>query len=278
MALQDLDQRFQIVDEQGKPSDYLMRLLRDRGVAADDVEQLVADLNVLVLQLEQDVLAKADKIIEINAGTGLAGGGDLSANRTITLNALLDNLLDVDTTTTPPTDQQALIYDGASSLWIPGDVAAGGGGGGWTEVGTYEHAVDGPLGFKIFTGIDAYTDILVVGSGITLSGSAFLLGQVSIDGGTTFYTGGTDHVLVSSANQTDGGGSATLMASSTSTSVTRSILWRMYGNKSGVVFGTNLFSDTITRRLTATTTTLNAIRIGANGVTMTGGKFTVYGK
>jgi hypothetical protein len=41
----------------------------------------------------------------------------------------LDFLSDVDTTTTPPTGGQALIWNSAGSKWIPGDVASGGGGG-----------------------------------------------------------------------------------------------------------------------------------------------------
>lgn len=41
----------------------------------------------------------------------------------------VDDLTDVDTSTTPPTDGQALVWDNGSSLWVPGDVAAGGGGG-----------------------------------------------------------------------------------------------------------------------------------------------------
>lgn len=50
--------------ETGQPSDYFMRYLRDRG-------GLLVD--------------KADKSIEIIAGVGLSGGGDLSENRTIDL-------------------------------------------------------------------------------------------------------------------------------------------------------------------------------------------------
>lgn len=40
----------------------------------------------------------------------------------------LDDLTDVDTTTTPPTDGEALVYDATSERWVPGAVAAGGGG------------------------------------------------------------------------------------------------------------------------------------------------------
>lgn len=42
----------------------------------------------------------------------------------------LDALTDVDTTTTPPSSGQALLYDGGSGLWKPGTVSGGGGGGG----------------------------------------------------------------------------------------------------------------------------------------------------
>lgn len=40
----------------------------------------------------------------------------------------LDALTDVDTSTTPPTNGQALVYDTAATLWKPGSVASGGGG------------------------------------------------------------------------------------------------------------------------------------------------------
>jgi len=43
--------------------------------------------------------------------------------------ASLDDLTDVDLTTTSPTDGQALIWDSVNSAWKPGDVASGGGGG-----------------------------------------------------------------------------------------------------------------------------------------------------
>lgn len=46
----------------------------------------------------------------------------------------LDDLSDVDVTSTPPTDGQALVWDDANSEWVPGDVAASGGGGGGSLV------------------------------------------------------------------------------------------------------------------------------------------------
>lgn len=72
-----------------------------------------------------EVEDKADKSTLINTGTGLSGGGDLSADRTIVLDADLDDLNDVDVSTTPPTDGQALVWDNTAGLWVPGAGGAG---------------------------------------------------------------------------------------------------------------------------------------------------------
>lgn len=70
-----------------------------------------------------DKLAAGSGIVKSLAG--VAGSRTVS----IALAALgLDALSDVDTTTTPPTDGQTLVYDLASSLWKPGAASGGGAG------------------------------------------------------------------------------------------------------------------------------------------------------
>lgn len=130
MPLQDLNQMFSIVKPDGTPTDYFMRLLRDRKETSQTVEDQVTELDAQVTLLTSQLAAKADKTITISAGSGLAGGGDLSANRSLSLNAGIDLLTDVDTTTTPPTDGQSLVWEGASNLWKPLTITGGGGGGG----------------------------------------------------------------------------------------------------------------------------------------------------
>lgn len=77
--LQPLNQQFPITDpKSGKPSDYFMRYLRDRGGYLTEVEQTLA-------VLQETIAAKADKSTQLIAGTGLSGGGDLSTDRTIDL-------------------------------------------------------------------------------------------------------------------------------------------------------------------------------------------------
>jgi hypothetical protein len=64
MSIQNLDQRFPIVNPDGTPTDYFLRLIRDRG---------------------KDQEGKVDQTTTITAGVGLSGGGDLSDDRTIDL-------------------------------------------------------------------------------------------------------------------------------------------------------------------------------------------------
>lgn len=144
--LNDLNQMFSIVDPNtGKPTDYFMRLIRDRGQDTITIEQQVTNLTETVTSIDGTVFT---------AGTGLSGGGTLGTDDPITfdLNATLDNLTDVDTSTTAPTDGQALVWVDADSLWKPGDVASGGGGG-------------GPTAFVEFTA--ANPPVIVNSSGVT---------------------------------------------------------------------------------------------------------------
>lgn len=55
----------------------------------------------------------------------------------------LDDLTDVDTTTTPPGDGQALLWDNALGQWVPGNVATGSG----SEVGSVLLIADGSADF-----------------------------------------------------------------------------------------------------------------------------------
>lgn len=118
---QPLNIRTAIVNEDGTPNQYFLRWMQDQGVDID----AKLDPDSINTYIQAWAATRS-----INAGTGLSGGGNLSADRTLNLNAGIDLLTDVDTTTTPPTDGQALIWKAADSLWKPGSVASGGGSGG----------------------------------------------------------------------------------------------------------------------------------------------------
>jgi hypothetical protein len=80
-SIQDLDGRFPIVNSDGTPTSYLLRLLNDRGESQTDTNTEVEDL-------ANQISSKVDKTTQIIAGTGLDGGGDLSQDRTISLDPL----------------------------------------------------------------------------------------------------------------------------------------------------------------------------------------------
>ena len=88
---------------------------------------------------------KVDKTTEIVAGFGLSGGGNLSADVTLDLDANLGDLNDVDFTV-PPTDGQILRYDGTAGKWEPGT----GGGGSSTLIGITQLML--PADFTVLTG------------------------------------------------------------------------------------------------------------------------------
>lgn len=83
MSLNDLNQMFSIVDPStGKPTDYLMRLLRDRGVEVTNVEEAVQVLQEDTALLES-ILNQINGTV-FNAGVGLSGGGTLGTTDPIT--------------------------------------------------------------------------------------------------------------------------------------------------------------------------------------------------
>lgn len=120
MAQQPLNNRVAIANNDGTPTDYFIRLLQGRGNTLDgkvsyaEAEQLVAD-----------GIAEWANNRDIIAGVGLSGGGNLSSDVTIDLDASLGDLNDVDLST-PATDGQVLAWDDASNKWTPVDQSGGG--------------------------------------------------------------------------------------------------------------------------------------------------------
>ena len=89
--VQSLQKRFKIVDDDGTPSSYFLRWLRDRG---NDIVETSTDID-----------GKVDDTTQVIAGTGLDGGGTLDAD--VTLNADEQDILDQITTT-----RGAVLYRG----------------------------------------------------------------------------------------------------------------------------------------------------------------------
>lgn len=118
--IQPLSKQFAIINPDGTPNDYFIRWAQQRQL---DIQGGLTPAQV------QDLIDAGFAAHTITAGFGLDGGGALSTNPTIDLDASLDDLNDVDLST-PPADQQVLGWDDGSSSWIAMDQSGGGGGGG----------------------------------------------------------------------------------------------------------------------------------------------------
>lgn len=176
--IQPLQDRNPIAKPDGTPTDYFIRWAQQRqidisgGITGAQAQQLINDW------------AAGREII---AGIGLSGGGNLSADVTINLDAVLDDLDDVDTSTVPPTDGQVLTYDEVEELWIPADSAGGGGPPGWAvqATGTGSSQV-----VTIPVAADEEYEILVF-----VDGFRYTIGQYSVVTNSVTLTAGSGDVI-----------------------------------------------------------------------------------
>lgn len=145
--------QFPIVDGGGRPSDYFIRWLQERGFEIDG-----AITEEQVNQLIEDWSATRS----ILAGVGLSGGGTLNADVTLDLDAVLNDLNDVDTTSTPPVDTDVLTFDGGLNMWVPKAPTGGGGGGAGGLVMVATQTLTVAAATMDFPGIPAtYKDLVV---------------------------------------------------------------------------------------------------------------------
>lgn len=116
---QPLESNQPITKDGGTPTDYFIRWAQDRQLAIKD--------GLTFAELDDFLAAHT-----LHAGTGIAitPTGSIADNPTISLNAGLGDLHDVDLVTTPPVTGNTIQYSSVTGKWTPH--AGGGGGGGGT--------------------------------------------------------------------------------------------------------------------------------------------------
>lgn len=115
-TLQPLADKFPIIGADGKPTPYFIRWAQQRQM----------DIGNAISQEALEAFL-ADHQIQAGPGITVTPDGSIVSKPTISLHASIGDLLDVDTTTTPPTDGQVLTWVDADSKWEPKTPTGGGG-------------------------------------------------------------------------------------------------------------------------------------------------------
>lgn len=191
--LQPLSREFQIVNPDGTPTEYFIRWAQQRqidigqGITAAQAQQFIDD-------------ALTGHVIQ--AGTGISVlNPELINDPTVSLDAILGELNDVDLST-PPTDGQVIIWDDTAQMWVPADQSGGGGGGAPWELVYSNSAITNPTS-EIDVDVSAYEEILVIGRLVTLASTGYRGVFPSTDGSTFYKTNG-DYIAILNAGTETG--------------------------------------------------------------------------
>lgn len=211
------------------------------------------------------VYSKADNALYVWNGSawGVAGGGTgltvQDEGSTLTTAATKFNFVGAGVAVTEPVADELLVTIGGNA---------------WVSVASWTYSVD--VANVDFTNLGAYTELMVIGDGITASVSGTRNLLVSVNNGSTFYNTSGDYVEVATT-----GGVSNLTAVPAHSSAAATVRSFIVGiMPSGLTSTSKLItrSGGLTALFKASTSPINAIRIVNASGNLTGGSIQVYGR
>lgn len=174
-------------------------------------------------------------------------------------------------------DAVSTILDEATDPFLR--TSASSGGGGWTLVDSWTHSSDVPN--VDFDGLDAYSELLIIGRLLTASSGGFRQVQASVDGGSTFYGTSGDYVSIHPDTGTESAASS-FGGNSESTTAARTFSSLIPGsNLAGVpklALNLSTAASNQRRMFVASTNAIDAIRVLNSAGNLTGGSIYVLGR
>lgn len=284
--LQPLDEKFAIVDANGRPTLYFVRWAQQRQIDIGD--SVSAQEALEIAQNYVDDLISSNPLIA-GDGIDLSPSGVLTDGVTIT--ADVQEILDQITTThgailyrdaaawaalAPGTAGQFLKTNGAGA--DPEWAAAGGGGGSaWTLIGST--TITGTPTFIEFD-LTGYNEIFAFAKDVTTTAGSRRSFQVSTNGGSSWLTTSGDYVGYTGSGAS--GNSALILGTDTDSNLARSTLITLSldGPKNYSILNRGFINSVVA----GAASKINRLRFGASNTavlgttTLTGGNVSVWGR
>jgi len=203
--------------------------------------------------------------------TGGGGGGGASS---------LDDLSDVDTSSSPPADGDHLVYDASNGLWYPTADTAGSGGGistvGMTLIDSWDYSTD--VTEVDFTNLGDYSDLLFIARAVTGSVSGVRSLRVSTNNGSSFDSTAGNYQSIGTGGAESNAAVAAIGFHDTNSTAARDLVIRIHNTTGPVKAGTTLNVGGRVVLYVGSADPINAVRLfNHNGGNLTAGSARLYG-